>query len=282
MDLPNINPFDLDQNLSPLSKCSPRSSSGISHTQCKKAHLSSSNELPEYSEPGVVHSKTIQEFIINNSGLWVFGYGSLTWKPDFSFSQDFIGILPDYSRKFYQGSTDHRGVPGNPGRVVTLVPHQDGFCCGRLYFVPISNAYSVLNQLNFREKGGYSHRICDVFRLPLPRNKTSSTSIDLKNLKINEFLKFSSLLEGLKSRGLFKSPVRSLVYFATHDNRNYLGPSPLQKIAHTIYHSKGPSGSNLEYFERLYAWLTTYHIHDSHIVEIHKHICYLRSSVESE
>jgi len=87
---------------------------------------------------------------------WVFGYGSLIWRPDFEFTDVREGWLPDRSRRFWQGSPDHRGTPQAPGRVVTLVP--GGRCWGRLYRVP----EHVLAHLDHREKAGYVLEIARV------------------------------------------------------------------------------------------------------------------------
>ena len=88
--------------------------------------------------------------------VWLFGYGSLIWNPDIPYLDWKPATLSGFVRKFWQGSHDHRGTPENPGRVVTLIPCEKGYCDGIAYLVSLSTVKSVFEKLDRREKNGYS------------------------------------------------------------------------------------------------------------------------------
>jgi cation transport regulator ChaC len=87
--------------------------------------------------------------------LWLFGYGSLIWKADFAYIERRPARIRDWSRRFWQGSHDHRGTPDSPGRVLTLVPDPGAVCTGMAYLI----TPEVFDHLDLREKNGYLRHV---------------------------------------------------------------------------------------------------------------------------
>ncbi len=169
--------------------------------------------------------------------IWVFGYGSLVWRPDFEFVEKRLAIINGWVRRFWQGSTDHRGVPGAPGRVVTLEADESGTCWGMAYRIAAHNTKPIMDALDYREKGGYS-------------------------------------LESVELRFRTGDPAAAegLVYIGTPNNPNYLGPESAERIAAQVVASTGPSGPNDEYVLRLAEALRRLGADDPHVFEIERFV----------
>lgn len=83
--------------------------------------------------------------------LWLFGYGSLIYKAGFEYSEYHPAMITGWTRRFWQGSHDHRGTPEAPGRVVTLVKAPGQTCFGMAYRITPAH----FDYLDHREKNGY-------------------------------------------------------------------------------------------------------------------------------
>ncbi|QOY93273.1 gamma-glutamylcyclotransferase [Massilia sp. UMI-21] len=94
----------------------------------------------------------------SHDSVWLFGYGSLIWKADFPFLERRPASIAGWSRRFWQGSHDHRGTESAPGRVATLAPLEGASCHGMAYLVtPEEFAH-----LDHREKNGYLRLATDM------------------------------------------------------------------------------------------------------------------------
>jgi cation transport protein ChaC len=81
---------------------------------------------------------------------WVFGYGSLMWRPDFPYVERQPATLHGRRRAFCIYSVHHRGVPDRPGLVLGLAP--GGAVRGAAYRVAEAEWASVYAYLHDREQ----------------------------------------------------------------------------------------------------------------------------------
>ncbi len=79
--------------------------------------------------------------------IWVFGYGSLVWKPGFEFAHQEIGRLQNYKRSFCIWSIHYRGTPEHMGLVLALDKVQGSNCDGLLFKIKAKNVEKVLGYL---------------------------------------------------------------------------------------------------------------------------------------
>jgi cation transport protein ChaC len=81
--------------------------------------------------------------------LWVFGYGSLMWRPGFDFEEAVPAKLFGAHRSLCVLSHTHRGTPTRPGLVLGL--DRGGSCLGVAFRVAEENGESVIGYLRKRE-----------------------------------------------------------------------------------------------------------------------------------
>lgn len=163
--------------------------------------------------------------------LWIFGYGSLIWRPAFVHVARCPATLTGYERRFCQASHDHRGTPDRPGRVVTLLPVPGSDCRGMAYQLPQSDRDDILRYLDHREQDGYQ-------RLYAPL-----------------------LIEGGRS-------VPGLTWVAHESNPSWRAGESMEEVARLIASRHGPSGSNREYLYNLEQALEAHDMPDVHVSEL--------------
>ena len=154
-----------------------------------------------------------------STNLWVFGYGSLVWKPGFQHGRILVGKVNGFARRFWQGNETHRGTPGRPGRVATLIEEAG---CDTYGVAMELTGEEALDYLNNREMtlGGYIQKI------------TLFHTADGKH-----------------------PPFPVLVFVATPKSSYWLGPAQAEQIAEQVVTSSGPSGHNVEYVLKLADWV---------------------------
>ncbi|KAG7532268.1 hypothetical protein FFLO_03663 [Filobasidium floriforme] len=162
--------------------------------------------------------------------LWVFGYGSLIWKPPPHVVEQRSGYVKGVLRRFAQSSIDHRGTPERPGRVVTVleaadwhkltgVPPQahsiqEDTVWGIAYRVAEEKEKEVWDYLEHREKNGYTAHDVEVFSLNLETQQEETVV------------------------------PKATCWIGTTSNPAFVGYEPMDQLAERIATCEGPSGPN--------------------------------------
>ena len=191
-------------------------------------------------------------------GIWVFGYGSLIFKPPLheTIGPDltkFTGHVDGYIRRFWQSSSDHRGTPAFKGRVATIIPvsyldskshesvnqherltNPDSQLCvtGCLYYIPPEHAKEAREYLDVREQDGYTLKHVNFV-----------VESDKENALLQKFSR--------DENGNPLVPCTVYVGDPEHPNASYIGPESLEDTAKIVAHAVGPSGKNIEYLRQL-------------------------------
>jgi cation transport protein ChaC len=144
--------------------------------------------------------------------LWVFGYGSLMWRPGFDFRERVEARLIGAHRALCVYSFVHRGTPERPGLVLGL--DRGGACQGIAFRVASADRARTVAYLRSREQ------VTGVYRESVRR-------ISLK--------------------GEPERQVPALCYVVDRSHVQYAGRLPLAEQLHYIRQGHGQSGPNRDY-----------------------------------
>jgi glutathione-specific gamma-glutamylcyclotransferase len=144
--------------------------------------------------------------------LWVFGYGSLIWRPGFDFVERVPARVLGLHRSLCVYSFVHRGTPEKPGLVLGL--DRGGACRGIAYRVAAKNRAPTLAYLRAREQ---------------------ATAVYLEAIR-------NIWLAGKPERR-----IQALCYLVDRSHAQYAGRLSLDRQEHFVRQGHGLSGINRDY-----------------------------------
>ena len=160
------------------------------------------------------------------SDFWVFGYGSLMWRPGFSHLETANADLIGAHRSLCVYSWVHRGTRQRPGLVLGL--DKGGSCRGVAFRVSGASRTSVVDYLREREL------VTDVYREAWRPIR-------------------------LRGRG---ERVDALTYVVDRAHRQYAGRLDTETVVGLVSHAEGRSGANREYIVNTVSHLRTLGVRD--------------------
>ncbi|MEZ5840385.1 MAG: gamma-glutamylcyclotransferase [Hyphomicrobiales bacterium] len=169
--------------------------------------------------------------------LWVFGYGSLMWRPGFAFEASVPALLYGAHRSLCVFSHVHRGTPERPGLVLGL--DKGGSCRGVAFRVAAALAEETITYLRAREQ---------------------ITMVYL------EAMRPVRLMDGSDAR------VLALTYLVDAGHKQYSGVLSLEEQVDRVRHGVGQSGPNREYVLNTVEHLAAMGIRDGNLARIAAHL----------
>ena len=148
----------------------------------------------------------------DNKDLWVFAYGSLMWRPGFSYRERVPARLIGLHRALCVFSFVHRGTPERPGLVLGL--DRGGMCRGIAYRVAAAARAETLHYLRAREQ---------------------VTTVYVETMRQIE------LEERARRR------VGAVCYIVDRSHVQYAGRLTLAESLHHVRQGHGQSGANRDY-----------------------------------
>ncbi|KRA00329.1 gamma-glutamyl cyclotransferase [Mesorhizobium sp. Root157] len=170
--------------------------------------------------------------------FWVFGYGSLIWRPGFTHVETQRARLFGYRRSLCVYSFVHRGTRERPGLVLGL--DRGGSCVGLAFRVDGSARDEVIGYLREREQvtGVYLER-CLTARLETGE------------------------------------PIEVVAYVADRSHEQYAGALSETEAADVVHGAVGQSGRNEDYLESTVEHLHRLGIRDNWLEGVAKQVAHL-------
>jgi len=147
--------------------------------------------------------------------FWVFGFGSLMWRPEFEPVERQAATLSGYERHFRIISTTARGTPERPGLAPCLEEVEGGQCLGIVFRLDEARVADDLVALWDREQNSGSY---------------NPTWVELKT---------------------HEGPLTALTFVVERDHPHYLGPLSIEDTASAICGAEGRHGACRDYVASL-------------------------------
>jgi cation transport protein ChaC len=170
---------------------------------------------------------------VQGQDLWVFGYASLLWRPEFDAREQHITRVFGWHRALKMWSRLNRGSPDCPGLVFALLP--GGSCQGVAYRVAKADADDVLQRLWAREMPMDVYTPC---WLPCPTPA---------------------------------GPVQALAFTLPKSSASYTGHLPPETYRQIFQNASGRFGTTLDYARQTYDSLLAHGIHDRALAALLRH-----------
>ena len=169
--------------------------------------------------------------LVPSGDLWVFGYGSLMWAPEFAYEERCTGLVHGYHRALCILSSRYRGTPEKPGLVMGLC--RGGSCWGMAFRVHARRAKQVLDVLWKREM---------LNRVYMPR-----------------FVPVA--VEGAKR-------VQALAFVADTEHEQFVRELDIHGRARLVAQGVGQRGACVDYIRNTLDHMRELGVHDPHLMRI--------------
>ncbi len=157
-------------------------------------------------------ARPLEQSDFPDGDLWVFGYGSLMWRPGFDYVEEVPAQLIGEHRALCVLSHIHRGTPEHPGLVLGL--DRGGACMGTAFRVAEADRNNTLIYLRQREQ------VTGVYR---------------------EVMRPVWIDSDARRR------VRALTYVVDRSHPQYTGRLSIEEQFRRVVSSHGKSGANRDY-----------------------------------